>query len=115
MPPAKPQAPVEGSNWKSIAARWLFGQESNTVLLFLILAAIGGGAWYGVPGILRQIHTGYKEINDDNLKARQEADLRNEAALSSERALRDRLLERVLAKPVVGAPIEPHDTAFRGN
>ena len=57
-------------------SRWLFGQEANTVALFMIL---GAGAWLGhygittgIPAHLKQIQAGYETINSDNNKAREE-------------------------------------------
>lgn len=62
---------------KTVAAKWLFGQEANTVALYLILASLGYFTWYmvntGIPKHLDQIHRGYTEINDANNKARTEA------------------------------------------
>lgn len=55
---------------KSAAVHWLFGQEANTVALFLIL---GAGAWFGqwlittgIPLHLQSIHAGYQEIAKEN-------------------------------------------------
>ena len=46
----------------SVAARWLFGQEANTVMLFLLV----GGAFYVVrhlvPEHLQSIQQGYERI-----------------------------------------------------
>jgi hypothetical protein len=59
---------------KRTFAKWLFGQEANTIALFLILGGLGWFVYYllntGVPAHLQQIHQGYKEINDSNNKSR---------------------------------------------
>jgi hypothetical protein len=51
---------VELKEFKTGFFRWLFGQDSSTVLLFGILAALGYGAFRGLPALVdRQI----KETN----------------------------------------------------
>lgn len=55
---------------KAQAVRWLFGQEANTVALYLILAALGAGAWYGVPLIWKTQNEFYKEMDERHERAR---------------------------------------------
>ena len=45
------------SPW-SVAVRWLFGQEANTVALFLIIGAL----FYFSPEALKRIQAGYEKI-----------------------------------------------------
>lgn len=63
----------EDGSIKSAAVRWLFGQEANTVALYLILASIGYGAWWsvtiGVPRHLTSIKEGYKEVSTEHKEA----------------------------------------------
>jgi len=70
------------------AAEWLSKQNSNTVLLFAILGAIGYGVWYGVPAALTTIQDGY----DRNMVAM-------EKMLDKERAANEKwhgeLIERI--------------------
>jgi len=51
---------------KRTFANWLFGHDSNTVALYLILIAMGYGGWWsitvGIPSHLTMIQQGYKEI-----------------------------------------------------
>ena len=58
---------------KGAAVRWLFGQEANTVALYLILASIGYGAWWsvtvGVPRHLESIKDGYKQVATEHKEA----------------------------------------------
>ena len=60
---------------KQTAVKWLFGQEANTIALFAILGALGYASWYmineGIPKHLQQIHQGYKELNEQNIKDRE--------------------------------------------
>ena len=54
---------------KKTAMHWLFGQQANTVALYIIIAAIFYGGWYcvttGIPAHLKQIHDGYKEVGKE--------------------------------------------------
>lgn len=58
--------PQQKEGWQEMGARWLFSQQSNTVLLFCILAAIVLlGAYsirYAIPEHLKQIQAGYEKI-----------------------------------------------------
>lgn len=47
----------DGSLW-SLVVRWLFGQEANTVALFLIIGAL----FYFSPEALKRIQAGYEKI-----------------------------------------------------
>lgn len=62
--------PQEDESLKRTFAHWLFGQESNTVALYLILIAMGYGGYQAVtvwvPAHLSQIQAGYKEIAKEN-------------------------------------------------
>ncbi len=60
----------------AIGSKWLFSQEASTVLLFLILCAIGAGAWYGVPAALRQIQAGYESLEIKHAAERNEVETR---------------------------------------
>jgi len=66
----------EDPSLKRTFANWLFGQESNTVALYLILAAMGYGGWQAVtvwiPAHLTQIQEGYKTIADKNREIHKE-------------------------------------------
>lgn len=63
----------EDGSIKTAAVRWLFGQEANTVALYLILAAMGYGAWWsvtvGVPKHLDSIKQGYREVATEHKEA----------------------------------------------
>lgn len=54
------------SDLRTTIVRWLFGQEANTILLFLILGAIAWFAKYcvdvAVPAHLRMIQSGYEKV-----------------------------------------------------
>lgn len=67
------------------AADWLFGQESNTVALYLILIAMGWCGWYGitvaVPKHLDSIKAGYKEVAADSATAIKELSASNKEAI----------------------------------
>lgn len=62
-PPGDTQTVIEVSRpgFMDRAAEWLSKQNSNTVLLFAILGAIGYGVWYGVPAALDQVQSGYAQ------------------------------------------------------
>lgn len=55
---------------KRTFTNWLFGQESNTVALYLILLAMGYGGWWGItvgiPAHLMQIQKGYETVAEKN-------------------------------------------------
>lgn len=51
---------------------WLFGQPAYIVLLTGILAAIGYGAWYGVPAAVSQIQEGYQQLDARHAEERKE-------------------------------------------
>lgn len=73
VPPAVDE---EDPSLKRTFAHWLFGQESNTVALYLILAAMGYGGYQAVtvwvPAHLSQIQAGYKEIAKENRETHKE-------------------------------------------
>lgn len=55
---------------KSQAVKWLFGQEANTVALYVIIAALGFGAWQGVPLIWKTQNEFYEKMDDKHEKSR---------------------------------------------
>jgi hypothetical protein len=80
---------------KRTFSQWLFGQEANTVALFMILAA---GAWaghwaitIGIPAHLKQIQAGYETINNDNNKSREE----DRKAREQDRSAFEKTMDRV--------------------
>ena len=79
---------------KRTFSRWLFGQEANTVALFLILGAFAWTCYYllttGIPSHLRMIHSGYESINLENNKARDE----DRKARSEDRQAFEKTLDR---------------------
>lgn len=70
---------------KSAAVHWLFGQEANTVALFLILGAGAFFGWWlittGIPAHLKSIHAGYQEIAKDNRDCMKELASQHEKAV----------------------------------
>lgn len=80
---------------KTRAARWIFGQEANTVALFAILAFMCYAAYYtltiGIPAHISQIQAGYKSINDENLKSREE----DRKSREEDRAQHEKNLDRL--------------------
>lgn len=70
------QQPIDA---KSAFVKWVFGQEANTVALYLILAALGYGGWWtvtvGVPAHLKMIQDGYERLaqkHEDSRKSDRE-------------------------------------------
>jgi hypothetical protein len=59
------------SEIKSGFVRWLFGQDSSTVLLFCILAAVGYGAFQGLPALLKRHTEESQQIRADFREALQ--------------------------------------------
>jgi hypothetical protein len=49
---------LRDKSWRDMAFRWLFSQGVSTILLFAIL----GGVWYGLPASLAKIQDGYERI-----------------------------------------------------
>lgn len=54
-------------------ARWLFGQEANTVALFVLIGMVGAGFRYGVPYLLETGRDMHKEIVDTHREDRKSA------------------------------------------
>lgn len=73
VPPAVDE---DDPSLKRTFSNWLFGQESNTVALYLILGAIFYGGYQGVtvwiPAHLVQIQKGYETISDKNREVHKE-------------------------------------------
>ena len=62
--------PSEGDDVKTVwgaAARWLFGQEANTVMMFVLVGLLAAGGYYAVttaiPSHLASIQAGYERID----------------------------------------------------
>lgn len=72
MMSSAPTEPGEPS-MKRTAMSWLFQQEAQTVLLFLIVIAIGYGTYYAmdkaIPGHLDTIQKGYDRIQQQHEKS----------------------------------------------
>ncbi len=56
------QPPPSDLSAKQQALNFLFRQPPATVLAIGILCAICYGVWYGLPGIITQIQTGYDKL-----------------------------------------------------
>lgn len=88
----------EGSIQRTFT-NWLFGQEANTVALYLILIAIGYGGWWtitvGVPKHLDQIQHGYETLSDRHSKAIEDINARHSRELESVGATYEKSLDRM--------------------
>ncbi len=59
----------EASGVLEKATSWAYTQPAYIVLLSAILAAIGYGAWYGVPAALNQVQEGYDQLDRRHVDA----------------------------------------------
>lgn len=75
MPDPIPNGNGNGS-LTTIAARWLFGQQANTVGVFLIVGALMYGIYaaaQGIPPLLKAGREIHNEIKDEHRAERREA------------------------------------------
>jgi hypothetical protein len=87
----------DNGDLRTSLVRWLFGQEANTILLFLILGSIAWFAKYcvdtAVPAHLRMIQTGYERVASQH--AAEVRDLRESFERTAER--QERLMREIVA------------------
>ena len=78
---------------------WLFGQEANTVALYLILMAIGYGGWWtvttGIPKHLTQIQEGYQSLDERNSRALEAVQARHSKDIDSVTSTFEKALDRM--------------------
>ena len=91
--------PENDDNIQRTFSKWLFGQEANTVALYLILIALGYGGWWaltvGIPKHLEMIQRGYESINDRNTKALEGAGQRHSKDLEAVSSSFEKSLDRM--------------------
>lgn len=103
-----PRDAGEGS-WVSLAAKWLFGQDSTTVLLFTIVIGAGWGAYHAsdvlIPQHIKALNDNAEKIAKEHAEEVKELSKLFESQSEKQHELIQRLLPRAeregISKPSI--------------